>query len=113
MSNRAPDGLRYLLQEVDLPVLEAAWAEHYDAIARAEADTLNREATRMTRETLRGYREAGLGSVQLLAADDCDLCTPLDGRVFMINDAPPIPLPGCPSVAEGDVCPCDYVPVIE
>lgn len=108
-----PDGMRYLLREVDLAVIEAAWAEHYDAIARLEADAMNREAAQLTQEALRSYRKMGVRSVLLYAADDCRVCTPLGGSVFQIEDAPPIPLPGCPNVADGDVCPCDYAPVIE
>jgi hypothetical protein len=107
-----PDGVRYLLQEIDLPVLEEAWAEDHDAIARTEAARMNREAARMTREALRQYREFGVGSVLLYAADDCVICTPLGGKTFLIDDAPPIPMPGCPNVADGDVCPCDYAPVV-
>ena len=107
-----PDGLTYLLQTADLPVLERAWEEHYERLARAEAAKINRGAARMTREALRRYREAGVGSVLLYAADDCAVCTPLGGRTFLIDDAPPIPMPGCPNVADGDVCPCDYAPVV-
>jgi hypothetical protein len=107
-----PDGYVYLLREIDLPVLEAAWEEHRQAQDEARAAEMNREASRLTAEALRSYRGSGIRWVQLLSTDDCDLCGPMDRRTFRIEDASPVPLPGCPRARAGQVCPCDWVPMI-
>ena len=53
-----PDGLTYLLQEVDLPVLEAAWAEQREAEARGEGARIF-AAARAEREAAQAkYEEA-------------------------------------------------------
>ena len=107
-----PDGCTYLVQEIDLPVLEAAWEEHRQAQAAAKSAEANREATRLTTEALRSYRESGIHWVQLLSTEDCDLCGPMNGRTFRIEGVSPVPLPGCPRAATGQVCACDWAPII-
>ena len=108
-----PDGYTYLLEEADLPVLEEAWGEFHEAQSAAAAAEANREATRLTAEALDAYRALGVASVQLVAEEDCDACWPLDGKVIPIAKAKPIPLSGCDRVKDGDVCPCDWSPVVE
>jgi hypothetical protein len=66
-----PDGLTYLLQVGDLPMLDQAWAEYE-------------------------YAAAGIFNVEHHAADDaCPACRALHYRTFDPRSAPPIPVPGC------------------
>ena len=104
-----PDGLTYLLQVGDLPVLDQAWAEYYEAErARAAADLGAATAATMVR-TLADYVAEGVRAVEHHAADDaCQTCGALHRRTFDPRSAPPIPVPGC----ERDVCRCDYLPVV-
>lgn len=61
-----PDGLTYLRQEAALPVLEEAWQEHHAKQVAEEAIASNREAARMTMESLRSYAEFGVEEVEVL-----------------------------------------------
>ena len=108
-----PDGYTYLLQEIDLPVLQEAWGEFHEAQAAAAAEEANQEVTRLTAAALDAYRALGVASVQLVAEDECAACSSLDGKVIAIAKAMPIPLPGCERLKEGDVCPCEWSPVVE
>ena len=108
-----PDGLRYLLQEVDLRVLEEAWQEHYAKLAAEEAAKINRGATEMTLESLRSYAEAGVEEVELLGADDQEACAACRaarrrGR-YRLEHAPMIPVAGCTN----EICRCSLTPVVD
>lgn len=104
-----PDGLTYLLQVCDLPVLDQAWTEYYAAErARGAADLGAAAAAAMVR-TLAEYAAAGVRAVEHHAADDaCPPCRALYRRTFDPRNAPPIPVPGC----ERGACRCDYLPLV-
>ncbi|MBA3877621.1 MAG: hypothetical protein C0498_11955 [Anaerolinea sp.] len=58
-----PDGLRYLLQEIDLPAMEAEWvaatgreATELDRMATAQAEVLHTQAWRLTFDAMPGAR---------------------------------------------------------
>jgi hypothetical protein len=108
-----PDGYTYLLEEIDLPVLEEAWGEFHVAQTAAAAAQANLEATRLTTEALETYRTLGVAAVRLVAEEGCDACWPLAGKVIPIANAMPMPLPGCDRVKDGDVCPCEWSPVVQ
>ena len=108
-----PAGYTYLLQEIDLPVLQEAWGEFHGAQAAAAVAEANRAATELTAAALETYRALGIAKVQLVAEEDCDVCWPLDGKAIPIAKATPIPLSGCERLKEGDVCPCDWSPVVD
>ena len=107
-----PDGLTHLLQEADLPVLEEAWQEHYAKQVAEEAIASNREAARMTMESLRSYAEVGVDEVEVLGADDEDTCPAcraarLRGR-YRLEHAPSIPVVGC----SNEICRCSLAPIV-
>ena len=102
-----PDGLTYLLQEADLPVLDAAWVEVDDAKAADRVRELNAQAARDHAESLADYRELGATRVQLIGADDaCPACV-RSRTAYPLDAAPPLPIPGCSS----EICRCDYIPL--
>jgi hypothetical protein len=104
-----PDGLTYLLQAGDLPVLDQAWAEHYAAERAQAAAGLGAATAAAMIRTLAEYVTAGVRAVEHHAADDaCPTCGALHCRTFDPRSAPPIPVPGC----ERDACRCDYLPVV-
>jgi hypothetical protein len=104
-----PDGLIYLLQVGDLPVLDQAWIEYYGAErAHIAADLDAADAVAMLR-TLSDYITSGVRAVEHHAAEDaCPTCAALHRRRFHPRSAPPIPVPGC----ERNPCRCDYLPVV-
>jgi hypothetical protein len=108
-----PDGMTYLLQEADRPVLEEAWQEHYAKLAAEEAIASNREAARMTLESLRSYAEAGVEEVEFAGGDDeeaCPACRAARRRGrCRIEDAPTIPVVGC----SNEICRCSLTPVVD
>ncbi len=59
-----PDGLTYLLRDVDRATLDEAWAEHWSAEEARETAELNRRAAEQTAATLRDYRAAGVREVE-------------------------------------------------
>ena len=109
-----PDGLTYLLQEVDLPILEQAWQEVWDKKHDAEdrefiaqSDALGRESYE---RTITDARESGFTHVEYIVSDDaCAECRPLLGRPFDIRVAPPLPIANC----RNEFCRCDVVAVID
>jgi glutaredoxin len=102
-----PDGLRYLLQEVDRPVLEAAWTEHHEAQARAEHARRKAEAARDNARWLRDCRVAGCTAIAIWTQPDaCPACKAAAGR-YPIDAVPAVPTLDCTS----DDCRCDYTPV--
>jgi hypothetical protein len=103
-----PDGLTYLLQVGDLPVLDQAWAEYYAAERAQAAVGLGMAGAPAMVGALAEYVAAGVRTVEhLAAADACPTCRALRGEMFGPESAPPIPVPGC----ERDACRCDYLPV--
>ena len=57
-----------------------------------------------------GYKAAGVQQVQWLGADDereCSICYPMNGEIFDIDDAPPLPASTHPA------CRCIYTVVIQ
>jgi SPP1 gp7 family putative phage head morphogenesis protein len=57
-----------------------------------------------------GYREAGVSQLEWLSARDdrtCEICEPMDGEMFPINNAPDIPFSSHPN------CRCTWLPVLE
>jgi len=101
-----PDGLTYLLQEVDLPVLEQAWqdadvAVHQELIANSAA--LGRASYEATIAEARGL---GIEQVEYLVADHaCPVCQRLSRRTMDIRVAPPLPIAGC----RNEFCRCDVI----
>lgn len=108
-----PDGLTYLLQETDLPVLEGAWQEHHAKLVAEEAFASNLEAARMTLESFRSYAESGVEEVELQGGDDEEACAACrvarrHGR-YRLEHAPAIPIVGCTN----EICRCSLTPVID
>lgn len=105
-----PDGFRYLLQEADLPVLEAAWTEYHDAREAEHLRELQADGVRYMADALRSYAEAGIAVVEIIGAPDpCPACASAQRiQWYQIGQAPGYPVPGCTS----ELCRCDYVPVI-
>ena len=106
-----PDGQRHLLREADLDAHQATWDAHHAAKAALRAIELNREAARLSREALASYVKFGANGVQVFGGDDdeaCPACRAVSGKVYPLDQAPPIPIPGCTN----DICRCDYLPVI-
>ena len=59
---------------------------------------------------VQGYKAAGVQQVQWLGADDereCSICYPMNGEIFDIDDAPPLPASTHPA------CRCIYTVVIQ
>ena len=84
-----PDGVRYLLQEADLATIEALWLEFAEQRDAEAALALNREAARVSAESLRSYREFGVPLVEMIGPDDsCAACAAVNGRRFALADAP-------------------------
>jgi len=105
-----PDGQRHLLREADLDAHQATWDAHHAAQADRRADELNRDAARMSRESLASYADLGARGVQVFGSDDadaCRACRAVSGRRYPLDQAPPIPIPGCTN----DICRCDYLPL--
>ena len=129
-----PDGLTYLLQEVDLPVFEAAWAEHREADARAEGarvfaaaraereaewarynESQDRAKAAIDRTTAGRRRRhaaamaaAGVTHVKvLISADACPACRAAARYRHRLDTAPSLPIEGCTSA----ICRCGYLPV--
>lgn len=103
-----PDGLTYLLRDADRPVLDAAWDEHHEAEARADAKARMLALGPQMVEQLRDLRRLGVARVEVLRSDDgCRACRAA-AAVYPIAGAPKIPIPGCTS----EICRCDYAPVI-
>ncbi len=101
-----PDGLMYLLQEVDLAVLEQAWqeaddAEHQELIANAVA------RGRASYETaIAEARELGIAEVEYLVDEHaCPVCRRLSRHTVDVSVAPPLPIAGC----RNELCRCDVV----
>ena len=104
-----PDGVRYLLQEGDLATMEALWAEFNEQRDAEAALVHNREAARVSAESLRSYRELGVPIVEMIGSDDsCLACAAVNGRRFALANAPAIPVPGC----SNEICRCDYLPIV-
>ena len=109
-----PDGLTYLLQEVDLPILEQAWQEVWDKKHDAEdrefiaqADALGRESYE---RTIADARECGFTHVEYMVSDDaCAECRSLSGRPVDIRVAPPLPIANC----QNEFCRCGVVAVVD
>jgi hypothetical protein len=126
--------LTYLLQEVDLPVLEAAWAEQREAdrhaerarvfaAARAEREAaqaeydaaqdravaaIDRVTAGRRRRHAAAMRAAGVTHVKVLAsADACPACRAASRYRHRLDTAPPLPIPGCTAA----ICRCGYLPV--
>jgi hypothetical protein len=103
-----PDGVRYLLQEADLPTMEALWDEERERRWIVEKAQRDIDMARVSSASLRSYRGAGLVFIEMLA-EDCPVCAAYAGKRIAIAEAPPIPVPGC----TGQLCTCDYMPVVE
>ena len=75
------------------------------------ANRLNAEAAMAASEALQSYAEDGTQRVEMLSgsSDHCPACAAVDGRVFALAAAPPVPVPGC----SHKVCHCYYRPVVE
>ncbi len=81
--------------------------EAFQRAGKTVFKSVQQRATLIARtETLRAhnegrvafYRLVGVEKVQWITADDertCPECAPLDGKVFAIDDVPPIPHPNC------------------
>ena len=61
-----PDGLTYLLQVGDLPVLDQAWAEYYEAERAQEAADLGAATAAAMVRTLAKYIASGVRAVEHL-----------------------------------------------
>ena len=104
-----PDGLTYLLQETDLPILEQAWQEADDTRDReaiAEAAARGRAAYEAA---IAEARELGVAAVEYLAAEDaCAACQRLSRRTMDISVAPPLPIAGC----RNELCRCEIIAAV-
>ena len=71
-----------------------------DRLIRTEASHAYNSAA------LESYKQAGCTKVEYLAEDDCcEECEPYSGQVYLIEDAPTIPVhPNCR---------CTYLPILE
>lgn len=73
---------------------------HAEMVARTEMGRIRTEAERAR------YKETGIEKLEWITADSpCDICDPLDGKVFLLEDCPPIPL--------HPDCECDTLPVAD
>jgi hypothetical protein len=102
-----PDGLRYLLQEGDLPVLEQAWVEHYEAQEKARSEEGESQAAQTLVETLVEYQQLGVRVEIMTDEHSCAECRKFRGHVFDPRAAPVLPYARC----RNDACRCDYLPV--
>jgi hypothetical protein len=94
-----PDGLRYLLQEVDLPAMEQAWAEF----------RVQQKATGALAAQLEQYRRQGT-RVEILPHDDaCVECRRFLGQIFDPRAVPALPYDRCRNA----FCRCDYLPAFD
>ena len=104
-----PDGIRYLLQEVDLPVLEQAWAEFREERMRTELAERNTRAAEILSASLRQYREDGI-RVQILTDEtSCAECRKFAGHIFDPRTVPLLPYERC----RNEFCRCDNLPVVD
>jgi hypothetical protein len=101
-----PDGLTYLLQEADLPVLDQAWQEADDAAHRELIATSIARGRAAYETTIAEARELGVAEVEYLVSDHaCTVCRRLSRRTVDIRVAPPLPIGGC----RNEVCRCDII----
>lgn len=101
-----PDGLTYLLQEGDLPVLEQAWQEAHDAEHREQIASAIARGREAYESTIAAARELGIEKVEYLVADDaCAVCRRLSRRTCDVGVAPPLPIADC----RREVCRCDII----
>jgi predicted RNA-binding Zn-ribbon protein involved in translation (DUF1610 family) len=104
-----PSGMRYLLRESDLNAHEARWDSYNDARFAADALGPNGEAARTTAESIRQYKVLGVLRVLVYRSDDaCPACAGVPPECT-IDNAPPIPVPGCTN----EICRCVISPSID
>jgi NMD protein affecting ribosome stability and mRNA decay len=104
-----PDGLTYLLQEVDLPVLEQAWQEADDARHREAIAEATARGRASFEAAIAEARELGIAEVEYLVADHaCAVCQRLSRRTMDVGVAPPLPIAGC----RNELCRCEVIAAI-
>lgn len=104
-----PNGMRYLLREADLDAHQTRWDAYYDARGEVEDAEHNRDAAKLTAESVAYYRAHGIIWVMVYRSDDaCPACAAIP-RECAIDDAPPIPVPGC----SNGICRCVISPLVD
>jgi NMD protein affecting ribosome stability and mRNA decay len=101
-----PDGLTYLLQEADLPVLEQAWQEADDAAHQELIASSVARGRAAYESAIAEARKLGVQQVEYLVDDHaCAMCQRLSRRTVDIAVAPRLPIAGC----RNEFCRCDII----